>query len=408
MHPIADIREAWRHSLFYRVFAVLLLLAWVKQLIWPVWLIDAQEFAQAAANLWQGNWSACGAHLPCGQHWLELTRRTPGYPILLALAMHPAVLTFLQLIPALLAPVLVQKLSGGSMRIIALLFLLYPLQFYYAAWPMPEIWVQGLLLWAVWSWKAKLWKQLPFLLSALLLLKPVFIILLPLSLYFIRKDSGWRRLLHLLPIGVFLLISSINQRQTGWFHYSSMGVENAWEYNRRAVMNRVNTDEEISQLNRKHDLLLQGMTYRERATFMQQQSREKILAHPLLYSWLHFKGSMAVLFDPGRYDLLAFLRTDSGKGFMGIKESGSSYWQQPWPVLAYLGFYLLLRLVVLWLSLRGIIRHFRQADTWVLLLLIGLFCAVAGPVGSARYLFPVAPLLFVLAVLGFRKSSALA
>jgi len=392
-----DMVAAWRHSRLYRLYAVLLLLAWIKQLIWPVWLIDSREFAQAALHILNGRWSSCGNLLSCGEHWLEATRRTPGYPLIMTLTLHPAFTTLLQLIPALHVPVLVQRLSGGSMRVIALLFLLYPLQFFYTAWPMPEIWVQWLLLWAVWSWKERKWQQIPFLLSALLLLKPVFMILLPLCLYLIWRE---RRMWHLLPMGVFLLVSLLNQRQTGWFHYSSMGVENAWEYNRRAVMNQVNSAEEIALLGRRHDSLLRQMNYRERSVFMQQQTREKILAHPVLYGWLHFKGSLAVLFDPGRYDLFAFLHIDSGKGFMGIKSGGASYWQQPLPVLVYLLFFLLLRLAVISLALRGILTHFRKRETWVLFGLIALFCAVAGPVGSARYLFPVAPMLFVLAVQG--------
>jgi len=398
---LEDIRETWRHSRLYRLYTLLLLLAWLKQLIWPVWLIDSNEFAQAALNLLNGHWSACGDMLPCGQHWLEATRRTPGYPVLMALTVHPALLGFLQLLPALAVPVLAQKLSGGHLRWIVLLFLFYPLQFFYTAWPMPEIWVQWLLLWALLSWKERQWQRIPWLLSALLLMKPVFILLLPLVVYFMVKTHGLQRWMQLLPLAMVLIVSGINQQQTGWFHYSSMGTENAYEYNLRALMNTVNTEAEIAQLNQRYDGLLQAMDYRKRAAFMQQKTRAKILAHPLLYGWLHVKGSAAVLLDPGRYDLLAFLRVESGSGFMGIKEKGKAYWQQPWPVLVYLAFFIVLRLMVLILAFYGALQGYRQTHVWVMLFIIALFCAVAGPVGSARYLFPVAPLLFVLAARGF-------
>lgn len=398
---LEDIRETWRHSRLYRLYTLLLLLAWLKQLIWPVWLIDSNEFAQAALNLLNGHWSACGDMLPCGQHWLEATRRTPGYPVLMALTVHPALLGFLQLLPALAVPVLAQKLSGGHLRWIVLLFLFYPLQFFYTAWPMPEIWVQWLLLWALLSWKERQWQRIPWLLSALLLMKPVFILLLPLVVYFMVKTQGLQRWMQLLPLAMVLIVSGINQQTTGWFHYSSMGAENAYEYNYRAVLNRVNSATEITALSRRHDSLLQGMNYRARAAFMQKQTREKLMAHPLLYGWLHAKGSVAVVVDPGRYDLLAFLRVESGSGFMGIKEKGKAYWQQPWPVLVYLVFFIVLRLMVLILAFYGALQGYRQTHVWVMLFIIALFCAVAGPVGSARYLFPVAPLLFVLAARGF-------
>jgi hypothetical protein len=401
MHVLRDIREAWMHSRMYRGYAVLLLLAWIKQLFWPVWLIDSREFAQAALNLWNGHWSACGEMIPCGQHWLEATRRTPGYPFLMALTAHPAVLGFLQLLPALAVPVLAHKLSGGNLRLILVLFLLYPLQFFYTAWPMPEIWVQWLLIWAVYSWKERHWQHLPWLFSALVLLKPVFILLLPIAFYFFVKTKGIQGWMQLLPLAIVLVVCGFNQIKTGWFHYSSMGVENAYEYNHRAVLNKVNSPEEIAELSQRRDSLLLRMNYQQRAEFMQKQTREKLLAHPLLYGWLHLKGSVAVFIDPGRYDLLAFLRLEAGSGFMGIKKKGTAYWQQPWPVLVYLTFFILLRMMAIALALRGIIKSRKQADTWVMLLLIALFCAVAGPVGSARYLFPVAPMLFVLAVRGF-------
>lgn len=403
MQLLKDIRETWRHSRLYRLYALLLLAAWVKQLIWPVWLIDSREFAQAALNLWNGHWSACGDLVPCGQHWLEATRRTPGYPLLMALTVHPVLLGFLQLLPGLAVPVLAHKLSGGSLRLIVLLFLLYPLQFFYAAWPMPEIWVQYLLLWAVLSWKAGKWRRIPFLLTGLILLKPVFIVLLPLVVLFTVKVKGTMRWIQLLPLALVMLVSVYNQYTTGWFHYSSMGVENAYEYNYRAVLNRVNTSAEIAELSRRQDSLMRRMDYQQRAEFMQRQTREKLLAHPLLYGWLHFKGSLAVLFDPGRYDMFAFLKLESGSGFMGIKEKNAAFGQQPWPVLVYLIFFILLRSFVILLALRGLIKGRVSAETWVIFLLVFMFCAVAGPVGSARYLFPVAPLLFVLAARGIPR-----
>ena len=387
----------------YRGYAVLLLLAWIKQLFWPVWLIDSGEFAQAALNLWNGHWSACGEMTPCGQHWLEATRRTPGYPVLIAITLHPAILGFLQLLPALSVPLMVRQLGGVQLRLVLLLFLLYPLQFFYTAWPMPEIWAQWLLLWGIASWQQGAWFRIPWIIVALLLLKPVFILLLPVSLYLFVKTRGGKRWLQLLPVLLLALVSLVNQQRTGWFHYSSMGVENAWEYNRRAVLNRVNTETEIALLERRYDILLERMTYRERAQWMQQQTKEKILAHPGLYAWLHAKGSIAVLLDPGRYDLFAFLGVASGKGFMGIKKTGAAYFQQPWPVLLYLGFFILLRLVILLLALRGFVQHRKKADAWVMLGLLVLFCGVAGPVGSARYLFPVAPMLFLLACRGMRR-----
>jgi len=382
--------------------------ALIKQFVNYTQLTDSTEYLQAAFNmLVSGFWSVSLPGYPA-EHWLELTRRTPGYPLLIVLsAFMPLLLIALQSFIALFVPVIsicildIITTKGKAQTMLMIAFLLYPLQFYYPNLLMPELFVQLFLLLAVLCIVEKRYHFFPIYLSILILLKPVFVLFLPLTLLFLYLP-GKQKIVQFMPIFIFLLVGWINKSQTGWFHYSAIASENSYEYNLRAVMNKVNSEAEIVQIQSRHDSVLQSLNYYERAQFMQRITREKISAHPLLYLYLHTKGCLAALLDPGRYDLIAFFGLEEGKGFMGIKSAGSKgYFNQPLPILIYLIAFLLVRIAVvicaLWWFIKG--ENSIRLKLIVLVPLV-ILLGVTGPVGSARYLFPVAPLLFIMAASG--------
>lgn len=400
----------WRHSRLYRAYVFLLLTGFLKQCFDYSALVDTAEYLQAAHHLTQGHWSSCGDLLPCGTHWLEATRRTPGYPLLLlAVAFIPWLLIGLQCLLAAWIPLWSIRLlelfsaTARSRRFLMLAFLLYPLQFFYSNLLMPEIWVQGLMLLGILQLALRSYRNIPWILSALVLLKPVFVIFLPLApiLFFKTQQQRWSQLL---PIAVVLLVSWINFRNTAWFHFTSMATENAFEYNMRAVMNRVNTPKETDALYQSYGEALKPLNDAGRAQFMLRVSSEKIRKHLPVYVMLHLRGSLACLLDPGRYDLVAFWGIKDEGGFMNIKNTKRQL--PPWPQLVYMGILLLWKIVLLLLAA----RWWLQSKNWFLRLLlltpIILLALSAGPVGSARYLFPAAPLLFVMAAAGLNKTQS--
>lgn len=404
MKVLSAIGSEWRHSRLYRIYVTLLLAGFLKQLFDYTALVDAAEYLQAAFHLPNGHWSSCGPLVPCGAHWLEATRRTPGYPLLLLLAgFIPWLLIGIQCILAAWVPLWSMRLlevfvrSSRSRRFLMIAFLLYPLQFFYSNLLMPEIWVQALVLLGILHFASKKYGNIPWIMSALVLLKPVFIIFLPLNLALLLIIQK-RRWLQLIPIGLVLFVSWINYRNTGWFHFTSMATENAYEYNMRAVMNRVNTPNEIEALYQNYGKTLKPLNDVDRAQFMRRVSSEKISKHWPVYFMLHLRGSVACLLDPGRYDLVAFLGIKDEGGFMNIKNTERQL--PPWPQLVYMGVFLLWKIVLLLLAA----RCWLQYKDWVLRMLfftpLFLLPLSAGPVGSARYLFPVAPLLFVMAAAG--------
>jgi hypothetical protein len=44
-------------------------------------------------------------------------------------------------------------------------------------------------------------------------------------------------------------------------------------------------------------------------------------------------------------------------------------------------------------------------QVWILFVLFAIPLAMVGPVGSARYLMPVAPILFIFCALGLKKAN---
>lgn len=403
MNWFRDFSLAWKGSSAYRWYWILLLLAWVKQLILPAQLVDATEYLNAASNLSWGMWpdSCSGA---C-DHWLHLTRRTPGYPtLLLIMGMVVPLVSLVQVAMAGLVPVVtnrILKLYGVSARAerwVYLLFLVYPFQYFYSGFVMPEVASQFLLALLIVTLLSEKWLNAGLLAAVLILLKPVFILLIPVLIIFYRPFN--KRFGLWIPVLVFVSLSFLNFNKTGVFHFSSIAVENQYEYNMRAVMNVVNTDKEIRSIQKTSDSILAEMDFARAYSYMKNTARERILKHWKLYSWLHIKGTLLSLIDPGRYDLVAYLKLENTGGAMGIKEHGGiqKIWAQPWYLLVYMCLMVIIGATKWTFAAMAGFREFKRYG--LLLFVIFTMVVVTGPVGSARYLFPVMPLILALCAAG--------
>lgn len=396
--------EAWRKQPFYRIYLLLLLAAFVKQIISPAMLVDSREYLNAANNLYHfGVADACHPGNDFCGLILHQTRRTMGYPLILISSYFVQITWLLQVLLAALIPVTgLGILRGFSIsekaeRWYFLLWLLYPLQYFYAAMVMPELWVQWMVLSAVLAWTGNRRWLLPLLLAVLVLLKPVFlpaVYLSPLLLFFI---PGYRKWLALLPLTLVLLVSARNKQVTGLFHYSSIGVVNAYEYNVRAVMKTAGVSPDSFYA--AGDRVMMRMDFREKYQYMGKQTKDVLMKYPLHYALRHTAGAALALFDPGRYDLVAFLGMSSGSGFMGIKENGglSALFRQHPLVLVYLFVFGMLALLKVILTLMAARNWGRSL--WPLLIPVLYILALTGPVGSARYIMPVAPLLIIMSAM---------
>lgn len=399
-------REAvtlWHNRPAYRAYALLLLAALVWQCIRPALFIDSHEYLNAAGNLLRnGLPEACLSPESCDL-LLPETRRTPGYPgIILATVWVPLLLT-LQTLIAALVPVLMLRIANalelGSRAQMVMMWLLfvYPLQYYYAPMLMPEIWVQFTLLIGLWCWVSGRQHWVPVCITALVLLKPVFLPAAVLCVLLVFKLPLRHKWVSVLPLVVVLLVSANHARKTGVFHYTSIATVNAYEYNVRPLVKLSVSDD---QYYRRQDSIMQPMTFAGRYNHIKSLTAHWLKTYPLQYAWLHARGGLLALADPGRYDCVAFFGLKSGPGFMNIREKGgwAALRSQPLWMLAYLAVFSLLALIRTALALLAVVRRFRSAI--VLLIPVIYILALTGPVGSARYLMPVAPFLFMLAGIG--------
>ncbi len=392
--------EMMRRYPLYQIYLVLLLLALGKQGFYPTELVDSVEYRNAAINLLAGKgWSACLPNDICDQLSLPETRRTPGYPILIGITGITGILLQIQTLLAACIPYLIHKLllkmgKESCFNIAMMLLLLYPLQYYYSAMLMPEILCQVLVLCLIIAWIDMRWMRVSILITLLLLLKPVFLPWAWLVLAGLVIVEGKQKLWLILPALVVLGASWLNHRHTGVFHYTSMPVSNAFEYNIR------NLTQETSSENYYHAaaLKMDSMDFSGKYLFMQNETGKAIRLSPIKYAYLHIFGAFKTLIDPGRYDFVAFFRLPQGNGFMS--NNGIGAWASQHPLIwVYIVLFALLAFIKTSLAFFAVFKPMRYK--WILLFPVLYTLLVVGPVGSARYLLPVMPIMIVLAAIGW-------
>ena len=130
-------------------------------------------------------------------------------------------------------------------------------------------------------------------------------------------------------------------------------------------------------------------------------------AHPLACLGQQAQGMAAFFLDPGRFDVSQFLRLPppSGGGLLAQVRAGhlaAALLRLPWGLLLGLAALALLNAARLGLAVRGFGR-LGQADSglktarWLALGLLLYVAVLTGPLGAARFLVPVWPLLLALA-----------
>jgi hypothetical protein len=404
LNLITELTNTWKNYRVFKIYCALIFIAFAKQMWNETQLIDTKEYMAAASNLLHGGFPDSCLHSATAHcdHWLHETRRTFGYPLLILLTFSfTKLLIFIQCVASIFIPVLLHRFmqyfnaSDKWMRYSFLFLLLSPLQYFYSAEAMPEIWCQLLLLlFALYYYQQK-WLKLSLTLAILMLLKPVFIILPFITFIALFKSQAKRSYL-IIPFLLLLVICDINMQKTGVFHYNGMSVENAWEYNLRAILNAKGNAEKFYG---KNDSVLSKNNFEQNYNFMQKAARDSIKTNLFLYSKLHVKGTLISLIDPGRYDLMAFLNLNPGSGFMGIKSATVHFWQQPAGIIFYIIIFAFINLVK-WIGI-GICFIKEGKNFWFIFLIVFALLVVTGPVGSARYLFPLYPVIVCMAGRGF-------
>lgn len=399
---VQSLKYCFKSKLFW-LYVLIAFAAFTKQIFSESLLIDSFEYSKKASFIFQ-NWITTNVPM---DRFLEPMRRTIGYPSLIkALFFNHLAIYFIQLIFSICVPVILHKFCERFLyyknlwQVSMIVLLTYPLQFFYTAFLMPDLLCQFLFLLLVYTYFEGHWRTFPMILTALILLKPIFIVFLFLLLVLVALKQYTLSLFDGLPLIIVLSISFVNYKQYGLFTYSSVGTTNAYDYNRKKTLLIDLDAHQVDEIYATENQQLNEFKYDFK--FQKEFMNSKTI--PLLinakYWAIHLKGMAITLIDPGRYDAMVFLNWNKSSGFMAVND-GNEKKELPWWQLLYISILLSFSIFKLLFAVYATFQWKRYTTIIYPGLLILLLAFIAGPVGSARYLLPAYPLMAFLSGLGY-------
>ncbi len=254
------------------------------------------------------------------------------------------------------------------------------------------------------------------LFSIALFIKPVLLFFwvpfLVLSLYLAVYRRIWKFILPALFMPALIWMwSAHNQALTGWFHYCSISTVNLKDYNTRLTLEaKYGVEEADKQIAAIQALGEAQGSYAERNKVVKDTCAAIIKSELDTYAKVHFKGMLAMLLDPGRYDYVNFFQIKEGEsGLMYLLARGdiAGMWQLLKSQSRLVNFFFFLNLfgsvVLLCMALTGLWTL--RKELYVFLVIGGFaayFWVLTGPVGTARYKSALLPLMLVLAAAGIQ------
>lgn len=430
LRQLLAVRSSW-------IFILLVCLCFIKQCIAYTDYVDSKEYLNAANNLLQHGDLFCSADYTPDS--LDMTRRTLGYPLLILLTGFNAILLLLLvqnimlILSCALLSLIAQHLFGAFANpskirsFVIAFFCLNPLLFIYASSliaEIPVLFLVTLLLYHRFVSRNTNFTWMCWL--GLVLLKPAFVpalylqVVFDLILYFSNRKPNQEKfndrfylvgaLKYCSILAVIMLISFYNKYHTGVYHYSSIGVSNFYGFNARAVLLKEKGTIKTDHVYEVYEKNFADYSFEEKYEKMQAFNKEVLKRYTKAYMFLHTKGSVITLADPGRFDFANFIALPLSAGFMGLgpaanQEKNTAVVSVPewvWIVMN-----LIFKVFTGVLTLVGILKYgkyFKDKKTFIfLLVIVFFFCAIAGPVGSARYLVPALPALALFALAGFMQ-----
>ncbi len=401
----------WRNIPLGYLWLLLILVFLIKQLICPHHILDSQEYLDVSKK-W-GNAEFVQHPSTSLDQLYQNHRRTPFYSALIFIGGQSFILPLLlQCLAVIYLPLGVWKLNqkwiinqesnsnflnftNSTITTQSFPFafwgclISWPLFNYYSVIAVPEVLTSALIILLINNTEKN--RLISVVITALLALKPVFVVLLPVIIVFLFKRSKWW--IWLLPIGFLTIWSVVGKRKLGFYSISSITVTNPYDYNRKLLLSKHLNEKQIDQLYEKEAIEIRSfVTPRDVADFMSQKVNESIIQDPFYYGYLHLKGIFATLLDPGRYDAMVFWNWEKSKGFMGVNDGQTNSPKRSTGEWMYIVVFLIVNTLKLILILVGGVklhRILKPAFYWLLIGLILLYLMSIGPVGSARYLIPL-------------------
>lgn len=421
-----------------KTFWILLIVAhalfFIVQLVGPPSILqDSKEYLFAADNIIENHQLYCW-------DWNAkfnpdfLTKRPFLYPLILALFkllsfgnfkiflfLLLAVQNIISLFNLRLMLKLVQNFTGNVNYLIAfILLILTPAQLIYANLVMSEIWLQFVLLMLVnyFTYFKSETKQhiIAVLLSLIgIALKPVFIIwsfLFPIIfLYLNRKNLKLKLIiLSLIPI-IFVLISiQWNARRTGAYQYSSISTINLLHYNAYTVLIHENGVKKADSLIDEISLNAYKLErYEEQQKYKNQAAKRIISDNYGTYLYLHLRGVLFCIIDPGRFDITQFFNLPHTQNLVYETSKQNNKLNIIKSFLNPLGVLLIVlmlgNIIKLILGIRFIIIKRIGLYNKCFFLLFPLYILfLTGPIGSSRFAMPFIPIYLAIILITLNRN----
>lgn len=420
---------------FWLILIALHLVFFSKQVFFHNSLIqDSDEYLFAAENLKNhGTLYAWNLNYTYNPDWL--TKRPFFYPFVLLFfklisfghqglffAMVYLVQNLLSLFNIRLVLKMIEKKSLKINYLHAILFLIFSVsQLVYANLIMSEIWLQTcftvmLYLMLFRNNDFRKFLYLSLLIIAAMSIKPVMvaaILVFPL-IYLLTQFKRFKfqnLAITLLPLLYFIAIGQINEKRTGYRHYSSISNINLLHYNTYVMLmykyGTVKADSIIDGI--KSRATLTG-SYPSKQAYIAEQSTKQIKEHLSLYLMLHMRGIAFALIDPGRFDLTQFFNLVHRDNLLyetnkkGLFELAKKVFLNPLGlVLIILMTFNVFRLIT---AIRFLFKH--NHSWWFKLTVILIPCyilALTGPIGTSRFFMPLVPIAFFIYLLTVSKKA---
>ena len=180
------------------------------------------------------------------------------------------------------------------------------------------------------------------------------------------------------------------------------------------------TDQIGDRITHQHAVLREANDQPDFATrqeLIHSRATAVLKAHPVVYARQHAQGMAAMFLDPGRFDISQFLGLAPlpGGGLLTQVRAGGvlrALVRLPLGLLSVLGLVLLANVARLALAARGFLAlgngaPWLRRGRWVAVGLLFYVAFLTGPLGAARFLVPVWPLLLALALVGLNGARLL-
>jgi hypothetical protein len=388
-------------------------------------LQDSKEYLFAAENIIHHHtlyaWDLDTAY---NTNWL--TKRPFLYPGILAAVKMLSfgsrpffffLIYLLQNLASLFCLSLIMKIASRYLQNInythAALFLLFSVsQVIYANLVMSEIWLQLCMVSIVYLLLMRPANTRILLYTGLLLiagmsLKPVLIFTaFCFPIYYIL--SAFRNLRYkyllitFLPLLFYFSICKVNERRTGYFHYSSISNINLLHYNTFSMLlyqyDQQKADSIVDKIN--FDARQQG-SYAAQQVYIRKACAGLIRKNLLLYTWLHIRGAIYCVLDPGRFDFTQFFNLPHQKNLIyetnkkGILDNIIRLFFNPLGIL--LGCLFIFNIFKICVILRFTFsRIIMRPIRYIILFFPVYILFFTGPIGTSRFYMPFIPLVFLM------------